>query len=401
MQDVIFQGLTGSLRLQGAASVLPVMARVALGWPFRVVPGSEAVAPFYTIRAGAEDVRLTYDCHLDDRPRWMFDAVDAVCDVVSALALALPADRPDLICLHAAAVAMSGRLVVFPNIRRAGKSTLSAALARAGYPLFSDDVLPVFQTTERETFGIAMGTAARLRLPLPDTVTAGFRNWVAAHAGPGNSRYQYLNLTDQPSHGTSLPIGAFVILDRRDGLVDAHLTAVTPDLAMDALLHQNFTRDRHSADILETIAETLRARPAYRLTYSDLDGAVACLQATFSEWSGSSQAPCPASGRSFRKAVLSQPAARLAPDAGPVRQRAGTTAVMLGGRLYLADPDGCSIHGTDPLAEAIWTLMEDPVSAEDIVDLLAAVFADADRSRIEADVIALIGHLRANGLIEG
>lgn len=73
---------------------------------------------------------------------------------------------------------------------------------------------------------------------------------------------------------------------------------------------------------------------------------------------------------------------------------------MLGGRLYLADPDGCSIHGTDPLSEAIWTIMEDPVSAEDIVNLLAAAFTDVDRSRIEADVIALIGHFRANGLVE-
>lgn len=396
----MFQGLTGSMRLQGAASVLPVMARVASGWPFKVMPGSGAVDPFYTISAGAEDVLLTCDCHLDDRPRRMFDTVDAVCDVVSALALALPADRPDVICLHAAAVAMSGRLVVFPNIRRAGKSTLSAALARAGYPLFSDDVLPVIQTTERETFGIAMGTAARLRLPLPETVTAGFRDWVAAHSGPGNSRYQYLNLSDQPSHGTSLPVGAFVILDRQDGTVDAHLTAVTPDTAMDALLHQNFTRDRHSADILETIADTLMARPAYRLTYCDLDGAVACLQATFSEWSGPSQASSPTSGRSFRKAVLSQPAAQIAPDARPIRQRAGTTAIKLGGRLYLADPDGCSIHGTDPLSEAIWTTMEDPVSAEDIVNLLAAAFTDVDRSRIEADVIALIGHFQANGLVE-
>src|ERR1051326_5802046 len=42
--------------------------------------------------------------------------------------------------LHAAAVAVEGEAILFCGPSGAGKSTLVAALARAGYPLISDDV---------------------------------------------------------------------------------------------------------------------------------------------------------------------------------------------------------------------------------------------------------------------
>ena len=62
--------------------------------------------------------------------------------------------------------AIAGRLVVFPNVRRAGKSTLSAAPARAGHRVFSDDVVPFSVPAAAPARGLAMEIAPRLLLPM-------------------------------------------------------------------------------------------------------------------------------------------------------------------------------------------------------------------------------------------
>ncbi|HLQ19796.1 MAG TPA: PqqD family protein, partial [Tabrizicola sp.] len=173
---------------------------------------------------------------------------------------------------------------------------------------------------------------------------------------------------------------------------------VTADVAMDALLHQNFTRDRHSADILHCIAETLRDRPAYRLTYSDLDEAVECLEQHFRDWPDASPMPPSETGRPFRMADFEMHPV-LSSIKMPHRQRAGCLTLTIGDKLYLADPEGKAIHRTDPLSAAIWALLAEPISAADILDLLVEEFPDADRDRIDADLGALLARLRDNGLI--
>ena len=107
----------------------------------------------------------------------------------------------------------------------AGKSTLTAALAQAGFGVFSDDVLPVFYANAGRAHGAALGIAPRLRLPLPQTAGPEFEHWVATVSGPSNRQYRYLAIADQPRHGKTLPIGAFVILDRQEEPVAATLSS--------------------------------------------------------------------------------------------------------------------------------------------------------------------------------
>lgn len=45
--------------------------------------------------------------------------------------------------LHASAIAVEGQAIVFLGANKGGKSTLAASLVQAGYPLLTDDVLPV------------------------------------------------------------------------------------------------------------------------------------------------------------------------------------------------------------------------------------------------------------------
>jgi hypothetical protein len=386
LQDIVFEGLAAPLRLDQAASVLSLIPDVIPGWDCQVLAADPDAQPFYSISRTGDDGQLRCVWHVADRQVRQFDPVNAVCDAISALAFALPAEDARVICLHAAAVEMAGRLVVFPNIRRAGKSTLSAALAMSGYPVFSDDVVPVSFTADNRALGRAMGIAPRLRLPLPDRLSPAFRDWVAAKGGARNRQYLYLDLADQPRHGVIRPLGAFVILDRHVDATDARLERVAPDVAMDVLLHQNFTRDRHSGDIL-------------RLTYSDLAEAVACLTAGFAAWPDDRPAAV-GDERRFRLARFDGPDLPRPGKDHPVRQRAGAIAERIGDTLYLADPEGLAIHRMDALASVLWSLLEEPVTQQDILELLLEAFPGTDEERVASDVKGLLDMLHGARLIE-
>ena len=398
--DIVFQGMVAPLRLHGAKDVLALLPKVAAGWPFDCRAADLGAAPFFSIRSLPDAPLLLCQSHIEAKPARRLDPVNAVCDVMAALALALPAEDDRLICLHAAAVGMAGRLIVFPSVRRAGKSTLSVALAQAGYAFFGDDVLPLSFSADDRARGHALGIAPRLRLPLPKTLPQDFRDWAEQVDGPRNRQYKYLELAGQPVQGMTLPVGAFVILDRQDDLVSARLSPVSPDIAMDALLHQNFTRDRHSADILRAIAATLSAQPVFRLAYADLADAVACLEAAFACWPDRDLPDAAGQEQRFRLADFTRrPPARRMPDTR-YRQRQATLVRTIGDRLYLADADGRAIHRMDPLATEIWEVLEDATTARDLEEMLADAFPDTERDRIAADLRRMLESFVQVGLIE-
>jgi Coenzyme PQQ synthesis protein D (PqqD) len=399
--DVVFHGIAAPLRLNGAETVLPVLDRIAVGWPHRGTAADPEAIPFFSISSDPGGDRLVCESHAEGKGPRRFDAVNAVCDAMVGLALALPAEHPDLICLHAAAVAMAGRLLVFPNVQRAGKSTLSAALAQAGHALFSDDVVPLSFASDARARGHAMGIAPRLRLPLPEALGQGFRDWVEGIGGPRNRQYLYLSLPDLPPRGTVLPLGAFVILDRLETPVEARLELVGPEVAMDALLFQNFTRDRHSGDILRVMAAVLSDRPAYRLSYHDLDSAVACLERQFHRWPDPITDAAKDPEQSFRLADFATQVARGGQAGGRLlRQRPGTTEIWLGDRLYLADAMGRAIHRIDPVGAAVWLILAEPTTPDEIAALLAETFPEISRAQISADLQRLIAQFDANNLIQ-
>lgn len=393
MQDVQFQGLAAPLRLTGAEALMPLLAGIAPGWPHRPRPVDPEARPFFSISAEAGLYRSA--THVEDRPARLLDAVNAVCDAVTGLARALPAEDDRLLCLHAAGVEMAGRIVVFPNIRRAGKSTLAAALAQAGHRVFSDDVLPV-SFVGGGMRAQSMGIAPRLRLPLPETLPPGFRDWTVSVAGPENRQYRYLRLPDAPQQGEGLGVGAFVILDRHDAAVPARLDPVPPDQAMDALLHQNFTRDRHSGDVLAALAAALDGLPVLRLTYGGLGEAVACLQEAFADPAPLAVAEGPAVR--FRMADLRGPVPDR-PRQAALGQRPGALAREIGAGLYLADPEGRAIHRMDPLAAAIWAVLETPATPDEIATLLAEAYPETDAARLRGDARRLLASLAEAGLI--
>lgn len=393
-----FDGVEATLELLGAAAIPRMLREVMPGWGLREVEANAAPAPFFRIsdlpeRPGrylSEDL-----IGVDAAPRRL-DAMNAVCDMIAALSLALPDSDARLICLHAAAIEVDGRLVLIPNMRKAGKSTLSAALAARGKRVFSDDFVAVRRVAGSHV-GRANGICPRLRLPLPDGLSAGFRDWAEKNEGPDNGQYKYLTLPNLPAAGVEAPIGAIVLLERvEDG--DARLEPVDAQDAMDRLLKQNFTRDRHSAEVLALLSEMLATYPVQRMVYSEASDGARLLD----------------SGMAFDDMPSAQQAAPDAPlfkanfgafvsipylEDMTYRQRPGAALAEIGSALYLADPEGGGIHKLNPTSAAIWEVLEEPISSAEIAGLLKDAFPDADAAMISADVAGVMERFARAGLI--
>lgn len=398
--DIFFQGIASPARLIGTNGLADILSDLAFGWPFTVAESDPSRSPFFSISAVADSDLLTCENHILPVPARKLDTLNALCDLVAALAYALPNSDTRLICLHAAAVRVGDELLIFPNVRRAGKSTLAVALAQAGHRLVGDDVVPLSFDANGRGAAHALGISPRLRLPLPDTMTPAFRDWVLAASGERNRQYHYVRIPDQPRHGETFPVGAFVILDRQDSPIPARIEPVSSDKAMDVIMFQNFTRDRHSGDVLRAMAAMLGKRPVLRLVYADLESAVRCLEASFPRRTDLASALGPGPARPFRMPDLRP---YRPPDLHPlakIAQRAGAECQMIGETLYLADPEGQAIRKMDPLAAVIWGLISEPSTKAELVEILTAAFPGTDPGQIAADLIVLLRNWAASGLIE-
>jgi hypothetical protein len=116
-------------------------------------------------------------------------------------------------CLHASAVEVDGRGIAILGPPGAGKSTLAAGFANAGFGVLSDDVAPV--VNRRGEFAMQPGYP-RLRL-WPDSVQALYgavdllpritQTWDKRHLDLTDRRYRFL---DRPA-----PLSAIYVLDER------------------------------------------------------------------------------------------------------------------------------------------------------------------------------------------
>lgn len=73
--------------------------------------------------------------------------------------------------LHASCIDIGGRAIAFLGQSGAGKSTLAAAFSRAGYPLLTDDVLPVKLSSTNNVQPLATPSFSRIKL-WPETLDA-------------------------------------------------------------------------------------------------------------------------------------------------------------------------------------------------------------------------------------
>jgi Coenzyme PQQ synthesis protein D (PqqD) len=174
--------------------------------------------------------------------------------------------------LHASAVAVDGRCVVFCGERGAGKSTLAAALVAAGAEFVTDDYAPLEQASWRVwpvpfAPGIKRGSWRTLRRRYPDL-----------HARPVHKlaglqiRYLDLDGARVAPLDRGLPVAALVF-PRHEAGARLRQRRITPAEAFAKLCRARSLLDRQP----QVLAETLRwveSVPAYRLRYGDLDAAI-------------------------------------------------------------------------------------------------------------------------------
>ncbi len=327
--------------------------------------------------------------------------VDLVCALIIELVWAYLDRFPDRLCLHGAAVEFAGRLVVFPNRYRAGKSLLSGCLAAAGHRVFTDDILPMrVGSRTRIVSGLATGVPPRLRLPLPENLPPQYSEFLDSAAGQSSEHYRYLSFSAdlQAPRNLACPVGSFVFLERAPNTQPGLQPMRQADMLRE-VVWQNFARAMPSGQILHVLKSLVSATGCFRLTYDDPGDAVELLQAQFAVW------PAPSPSIPAYVPPPSSPAAAGPADqdnaaaAGYLVQRPGVHEHASDGEHFLADADGVAIHHLNQTAATVWRLLREPMRLDDIVGVLYHAFPDQARARIEADMTALLDEFRTKRLL--
>lgn len=370
--------------LDRAGGLIPLIEAILPGWPFTISTGPSAEMPCMILRAEAG----AYLCETPQgqgEPR-QWDGVNAICELVVELAWEQIRSNPSWMCLHCAAVDMNGRLVLFPDGRRAGKSTLTAVLASRGYRVFTDDFLPVHVDDDGFLVGRANGILPRIRVPPPAAFGESLKNWVARNPGPQNRQYKYLNIESLASRGATAPIGAVIALNRGDG-VDCRLDGMTRQETLDKIVSQNFARTLHSGRILQAANGVTETADLFRLDYSSAETAADLLEDRFQTWATPTRAFRSARAQGADAVDLSllatdQPALVEGLDYARARD---VTEVQVEDALYLSDASGLGVHRLNAGSQSIWRLFDEPTSLPEITELLTTAFPEISRDQIESD----------------
>lgn len=400
MKQLDYPGVAIAVLLENASALEPLLDQVLTGWRPRTRPLSAA-----QMRAAGRrglrrsHIRLTPD-GFEARSFYMeipvphLGGASAVCTILADIAQDYFEQRPGSVALHCGAFCIGGQLVALTGPKRAGKSTLIARLtAEPDLQIFCDDILPL----QADGQAVALGIAPRLRLPLPDRASPVFQAHVAQVLGPQDDRYGYVCAPTVAAHGTTAPLSAFVLLDRRaDG--PARLHRLAGDDAVHQLMAQNMA-DLGGAGATFAKARQLAGRlTCLRLVYADLEDAVAVLRQAFG-------GPLGADPAVELLPELADPPAPP-PQAPPVEldavwQRAGPVALRnQGGSAFLWVPGRDTVWRLNAVARAVWAMLAMPASARDLAQTLAEVFPDIPHRQVQDDTARLLGALLAEGFVQ-
>ncbi|UCH38798.1 MAG: PqqD family protein, partial [Gammaproteobacteria bacterium] len=158
---------------------------------------------------------------------------------------------------------------------------------------------------------------------------------------------------------------------------------------------QNFAREAEAPVILAVLSRLVATARRFRLRYDRAEDAVDVLQREFAEWPDALPAVADPQADSSEQAVA---AATLV--ARQYRQKPGISMVEVDDQFFLADRQGAAIHHLNPIGSSIWGLLEQPVTLDEIVEILLTAFPDLDSARVRADVGSLLQELMRKDLLQ-
>lgn len=376
-----FEGLDQPVDLVDCAGLLPLLKGVLIDWPFAVrstCADNEAAPLRVTLTPQGYLIHAPWL----DKPLAYADEVDAICGLVAELLVAAVHRRPDRLCLHGAAVEYHGQLVFFPSDHRAGKSTLVTALAALGkhssVKIFADDVL----TLDLESgLAVANGIAPRVRLPLPKFAHPAVEMFVRDHSRLSNHRYAYLvpGSEHQYGRGATAEIAALVCLQRQAGQPPSLVSCTSADM-LAQLLRQNFATSPPAAKTFETLRSIVENSSRHVLHYADSSTAAELILAMQAEL-----------------LPVTTPATQ-----SPERLYRGESIyrTLIDGEGFLVNARGNAIYKLDPLAGAIWQLLEESRTMTEITMIVCQAFPDIEPLRIRDDIDCVVRDMARQGLID-
>ena len=401
MQDSLylyFDGLAHPVRLTGCADLTDDFPTL---FPYRDYrEGKQDDNPVISIEFDGGEYHLSTSW-LDKTVNYT-DKVDVLCDIIAKLAVARSFTDLETLYLHAAAVEINGRAVVFPSQYRAGKSFLTACLLAEGHRYIGDDIAPLALDSCKVH---SLGFSPRLRLPIPDTTDETSRHFIEHHTALAGKRYAYLDLEQELriDRSESLDIGAFVLLEREEG-VQAQLEELPVATVFQQLIKQNFAREVDGSRILSTLTQAVSNAQCIKLRYDRADEAVSLLTDHFAGWpsqanvlqfeSGSPDADV----NTTRAHALEANASEELSDECFVRNKR-VQKIRIEGENFLASPDGKSIYHLNQVGSGIWELLAEPTSKELIISTLETAFPGTEKSTIDQDVTKILNRFQSKQLI--
>lgn len=80
-----------------------------------------------------------------------------------------------------------------------------------------------------------------------------------------------------------------------------------------------------------------------------------------------------------------------------IAHHAGVQFRTVGDEIFLVHPDGEQIHNLNPMAAALWRLLEQPTTGRDMADVVQAAFPIMAPAKVEEDVKRVVTELLAGG----
>lgn len=297
-----------------------------------------------------------------------------ICDLHDVLFDWFLGRNPDHLCLHAAAIEVGEGLVLIPSIGKAGKSTLSIAMAGLGNRVFADDVMAL---EPKRDHGMAFGVVPRLRMPLPERIGARYRRFLGRRTGPSNANWVYADLRDGEiaPFGATAPIKAIVFLDRRaEG--PARLAPVDNDQVLRELVLQNFAQGVAPLAAFDRLLKLARQADCKRLVFSDTNEAARLLSRVY-------RGKSPAETRK-----------------GGARLRQSGVERQLGDALFLISQRQNAVLGLSPTAAAIWRQIARGRSRRVVDALFQSAFPEVEFGQVAADIDNAYRTFERHGLVK-
>lgn len=168
--------------------------------------------------------------------------------------------HPELLWLHAGAIAKNGRATLIAAPSGQGKSTLSTLLVDKGWRFLSDDVAPI-RMTPNEVLPFPQRPFRRVNpkrlVPMDDV---------------GLLRREGVDISPTVVHRVPAPIAAIVIIEY-DPATDASISRLPAGSGALEVLRNLTNFVDHKAGAVGGVAELARAVPIYALRYASRDAA--------------------------------------------------------------------------------------------------------------------------------